>query len=83
MLYDSKDLLRNLQTVVVVYKNLAELSSCLCLFLSYCILGGFILLMLYILCPVQWVLGALSSGVKWPECEVDHSSYSSAEVKNG
>jgi len=33
--------------------------------------------------PVQWVLGALSPGVKWQGCEVevDYSSPSSAEVK--
>jgi hypothetical protein len=32
--------------------------------------------------PVQWVQGILSSGLKWPGHEVDHSSSSSAEVKN-
>jgi hypothetical protein len=32
--------------------------------------------------PIQWVLEALSLGVKWLESEVDHSSPSSAEVKN-
>jgi hypothetical protein len=31
--------------------------------------------------PIQWVPGALSLGVKWPEREVDHSPPSSAEVK--
>jgi len=31
--------------------------------------------------PIQWVPGALSLGVKWPGCEGDHSSASSAEVK--
>jgi hypothetical protein len=33
--------------------------------------------------PILWVLGALSLGVKWPRREADHSSPSSAEVKNG
>jgi hypothetical protein len=32
---------------------------------------------------VQWVLGPLSLGVKWPGCEADHSPPSSAEDKNG
>jgi hypothetical protein len=32
--------------------------------------------------PIQWVPGALSLGVKQPGREVDHSSPSSAEVKN-
>jgi hypothetical protein len=32
--------------------------------------------------PIQWVLGALSLGVKRPEREADHSPPSSAEVKN-
>jgi len=32
--------------------------------------------------PVQWVPGALSLGVKWPESEVDHSPQFSADVKN-
>jgi hypothetical protein len=32
--------------------------------------------------PIQWLSGALSLGVKRPECEADHSSPSSAEVKN-
>jgi hypothetical protein len=32
--------------------------------------------------PVQRIMGTLSSGVKWPAHEVDHSSPSSAEVKN-
>jgi hypothetical protein len=32
--------------------------------------------------PLQWVPGALSLGVKRPECEADHSPPSSAEVKN-
>jgi hypothetical protein len=31
--------------------------------------------------PIQWVLGALSLGVKRPEREADHSPPSSAEVK--
>jgi hypothetical protein len=31
--------------------------------------------------PIQWVLGALSPGVKRPGREVDHSSPTSAEVK--
>jgi hypothetical protein len=31
--------------------------------------------------PIQWVLGALSLGVKRPEREADHSLPSSAEVK--
>jgi hypothetical protein len=33
--------------------------------------------------PVQWVLGALSLGVKRPGHEADSSPPSSAEVKNG
>jgi hypothetical protein len=32
--------------------------------------------------PIQWVLGTLSLGVKWPGCETYHSPPSSAEVKN-
>jgi len=32
--------------------------------------------------PIQWVLEALSPEVKWLRHEVDHSSPSSAEVKN-
>jgi hypothetical protein len=32
--------------------------------------------------PVQWVLGALSLGVKRPGREADHSPPSSVEVKN-
>jgi hypothetical protein len=32
--------------------------------------------------PIQWVPGALSLGVKRPRREADHSSPSSAEVKN-
>jgi hypothetical protein len=32
--------------------------------------------------PIQWVLGALSLGVKRPGREADHSPPSSAEVKN-
>jgi hypothetical protein len=32
--------------------------------------------------PIQWVLGALSSGVQRPGREADHSLPSSAEVKN-
>jgi hypothetical protein len=31
--------------------------------------------------PIQWVLGALSLGVKWPGYEADHSPPSSAKVK--
>jgi hypothetical protein len=31
--------------------------------------------------PIQWVLGALSPGVKRPECEADNSPPTSAEVK--
>jgi hypothetical protein len=33
--------------------------------------------------PIHWTTGALSPGVKWPEREADHSSPSSAVVKNG
>jgi hypothetical protein len=33
--------------------------------------------------PIQWVLGAISPGVKWSEGKADHSPPSSAEVKNG
>jgi hypothetical protein len=33
--------------------------------------------------PVQWALGALSSGVKRSGCEADHSPPSGAKVKNG
>jgi len=29
--------------------------------------------MLYMFCPVQWVVGTISSGVKLPEYVVDHS----------
>jgi len=32
--------------------------------------------------PIQWVLEALSLGVKQPECEADHRTASSAEIKN-
>jgi hypothetical protein len=32
--------------------------------------------------PIQWVLQALFSGVKWQRHEADHSPQSSAEVKN-
>jgi hypothetical protein len=32
--------------------------------------------------PIQWVSGALSSGVKRPGHESDHSPPTSAEVKN-
>jgi hypothetical protein len=32
--------------------------------------------------PVQWVPGAISSRVKRPGCEADHSPPSGAEVKN-
>jgi hypothetical protein len=31
--------------------------------------------------PIQWVPGALSLGLKWPVHKADHSSPSSAEVK--
>jgi hypothetical protein len=31
--------------------------------------------------PIQWVQGAHSLGVKWPGCEADHSSPSSAKIK--
>jgi hypothetical protein len=31
--------------------------------------------------PIQWIRGALSLGVKWPERKADHSSPSSTEVK--
>jgi len=31
--------------------------------------------------PIQWVLGAISLGVKRPGREADHSDTSSAEVK--
>jgi hypothetical protein len=33
--------------------------------------------------PIQWVLGALSLGLKQQEHEDDHSFPSSVEVKNG
>jgi hypothetical protein len=33
--------------------------------------------------PIQWVLGALSLGIKLPEHEGDCSPPSAAEVKNG
>ena len=68
---------------MVVYNNLADLPLCLSLSLSFCVLGSFILLMLYMLCPVLWVVGTISYSVKLPECVVDHLPYSSAEVKNG
>ena len=32
--------------------------------------------------PVQWVQGALSSGVKWAGYEVDSATPSSAQIKN-
>jgi len=32
--------------------------------------------------PLWWILGALSTGVKRPGCEADHSSPPTAEVKN-
>jgi hypothetical protein len=35
------------------------------------------------LCPTQWVLGALTTGVQRQVCEADHSHPSNAEVKNG
>jgi len=81
ILYDSKKRSKKLADRMVVYNNLAGLSVSFSL--SCCVLGSFILLMLYMLCPVQWVVGTISSGVKLPECMVDQSSYSSAEVKNG
>jgi hypothetical protein len=31
--------------------------------------------------PIQWVLGALSSGIKWPGRETDHSPPASPEAK--
>jgi hypothetical protein len=31
--------------------------------------------------PTQYVSGALTSGVKWPGCEADHSPPSNSEVK--
>jgi hypothetical protein len=31
---------------------------------------------------IQWILGALSPGIKWLEREADHSPPSNAEVKN-
>jgi len=33
--------------------------------------------------PFQWLLEALSPGIKWPGHEVNHSPASSARVKNG
>jgi hypothetical protein len=33
--------------------------------------------------PLQWILEALSPGVKWPGCEADYLLPSIAEVKNG
>jgi hypothetical protein len=33
--------------------------------------------------PIQWVLGALSMGVKWPGREAAHSPPSCEDVKNG
>jgi hypothetical protein len=32
--------------------------------------------------PMQWVSGALSLGVEWPDREAEHSPPSSAQVKN-
>jgi hypothetical protein len=32
--------------------------------------------------PIQWISGTLSLGVKHPGCEADHSTPSSAKVKN-
>jgi hypothetical protein len=32
--------------------------------------------------PIQWILEALSLGVKWPGRDADHSPLSSAKVKN-
>jgi len=32
--------------------------------------------------PIQWAPGALSLGVKQLRCRIDHSSPSSAKVKN-
>jgi hypothetical protein len=34
-------------------------------------------------CPLQWVLEAVSLGVKWLGHDGDHSHLSSAEIKNG
>jgi hypothetical protein len=31
---------------------------------------------------MHWVLGELSPGLEWPECEADFSPPTSAEVKN-
>jgi hypothetical protein len=31
--------------------------------------------------PIQWLMGTLSPGVRWPWCECDHSPPTSAEVK--
>ena len=58
---------------MVVYNNLAALPLCLSFSHSGCGFGSFILLMLYMFCPVQWVVGTISSGVKLPEYVVDHS----------
>jgi hypothetical protein len=33
--------------------------------------------------PTEWVLGALSPGIKWLKHEANHSHPSSAEAKNG
>jgi len=32
--------------------------------------------------PIEWILGALSLGLNWPEHEADHSHPSNAGVKN-
>jgi hypothetical protein len=32
--------------------------------------------------PTQWVVGALTLGVKWPWHKADHSTLSSAKVKD-
>jgi hypothetical protein len=32
--------------------------------------------------PIHWVPGALTLGLKWPGCDVDHSPPSSAEANN-
>lgn len=32
--------------------------------------------------PNQWLLGDLFSGVKWPECETDHSPAPGTEILN-
>jgi hypothetical protein len=32
--------------------------------------------------PIEWVLEDISGGIKWQECEADHSPPSGAEVNN-